>query len=99
MAPDVHAVAQYARQVNEWTPATTPPGVLRGLVPIVAWLAGFVAYQLIYPGDIPGWSAMWAGLASALGFVAPGWLGSSVGAILVSGAVMAGLGQLERRRG
>lgn len=67
-------------------------------VPIMAWLAGFVAYQLIYPGDIPGWSAIWAGLASGLGFVAPGWLGSSVGAILVSGAVMAGLGQLERRR-
>ncbi|SDB89192.1 putative hydroxymethylpyrimidine transporter CytX [Raineyella antarctica] len=67
-------------------------------VPVVAWLAGFVAYQLIYPGDIPGWSSLWAGLAAGLGFVAPSWLGSSVGAILVSGIVMAGLGQLERRR-
>lgn len=41
MAPDVHAVAQYARQVNEGTPATTPPGVLRGLVPIVGWLRSY----------------------------------------------------------
>ena len=41
MPPDVHAVAQYARQVNEGTPATTPPGVLRGLVPIVGWLGSY----------------------------------------------------------
>lgn len=41
MPPDVHAVAQYARQVNEGTPATTPPGVLRGWVPIVGWLGSY----------------------------------------------------------
>ncbi len=41
MPPDVHAVAQYARQVNEEPPAATPPGVLRGLVPIVSWLGAY----------------------------------------------------------
>src|SRR4026208_648093 len=41
MPPDVHAVAQYARQVNEGTPATTPPGGLPGLVPIVGWLRSY----------------------------------------------------------
>ena len=64
-------------------------------VPVVAWLSGFVAFQLIYPGDIPGWSAAWAGVASALDFTAPAWLGSSVGSILVSGALMALLGRFD----
>lgn len=65
-------------------------------VPVAAWLCGFLAYQLIYPGDIPGWSTMWAGVASAIHFTAPSWLGSSVGSILVSGVVMALLGLVDR---
>ncbi|MET1005693.1 MAG: cytosine permease, partial [Propionibacteriaceae bacterium] len=54
-------------------------------VPVIAWACGFVAYQLVYPGDIPGWSDLWAGLAIAIGFTTPSWLGSSVAAIVVGG--------------
>ncbi|WP_260282790.1 purine-cytosine permease family protein [Propionibacterium freudenreichii] len=63
--------------------------------PTLAWVIGFVAYQLIYPGSIPGWSDLWAGLAQALGFVAPGWLGSTLGSIVVSAVAAAGLGAID----
>ena len=63
--------------------------------PTLAWFFGFVAYQLIYPGSIPGWSDLWAGLAQALGFVAPGWLGSTLGSIVVSAVAAAGLGAID----
>ncbi|QGF22514.1 purine-cytosine permease family protein [Raineyella fluvialis] len=66
--------------------------------PVVAWLVGFLAYQLIYPGDIPGWSDLWTAAAEAIHFTAPSWLGSSVGSIVVSGVAMALLGQLGRGR-
>lgn len=68
------------------------------VVPVVAWACGFVAYQLVYPGDVPGWSTFWVRLAHGIGFVAPVWLGSSVAAIGVGGLVMAVLGRLARRR-
>jgi putative hydroxymethylpyrimidine transporter CytX len=58
------------------------------VVPIIAWAAGFVAYQLVYPGDVPGWADAWTALAHSIGFTAPSWLGSSVAAIVVGGVVM-----------
>jgi putative hydroxymethylpyrimidine transporter CytX len=67
------------------------------LSPVVAWASGFVAYQLVYPGDVPGWSAFWSSAASAIGFVPPAWLGSSVAAIAVGGVVMLVLGRVARR--
>lgn len=72
------------------------------VVPVVAWACGFVAYQLVYPGDVPGWSSLWSGVAAAIGFTAPAWLGSSVAAIGVGGLVMLVLGrvvQAQRRAG
>ena len=27
--------------------------------PVVAWAGGFVAYQMVYPGTVPGWSDFW----------------------------------------
>lgn len=67
--------------------------------PVVAWAGGFVAYQLIYPGTVPGWSNFWLGVNAAIGFTPPSWLGSSVAAILVAGVLMVVLGRLARRRG
>jgi putative hydroxymethylpyrimidine transporter CytX len=67
--------------------------------PVVAWACGFVAYQLVYPGDVPGWSSFWSSAAGAIGFMAPVWLGSSVAAIGVGGLVMLVLGRLARSRG
>jgi nucleobase:cation symporter-1, NCS1 family len=68
------------------------------VVPVVAWACGFVAYQLVYPGDVPGWADLWAHVDTAIAFTPPTWLGSSVAAIVVSAVVMAVLGQLTRRR-
>jgi putative hydroxymethylpyrimidine transporter CytX len=68
------------------------------IVPVIAWACGFVAYQLVYPGSVAGWASLWAGINAAIGFTAPGWLGSSVAAIVVGGLVMLILGRLTRRR-
>jgi nucleobase:cation symporter-1, NCS1 family len=56
--------------------------------PVIAWACGFAAYQLVYPGTVPGWADFWASVAAGIGFVSPGWLGSSVAAIVVAGLVM-----------
>ncbi len=68
-------------------------------VPVIAWACGFVAYQLVYPGTVPGWADFWYGVAAAIHFTPPSWLGSSVAAIVVGGAVMFALGRLGRRTG
>jgi nucleobase:cation symporter-1, NCS1 family len=56
--------------------------------PVVAWVCGFAAYQLVYPGTVPGWADLWTWINTSIGFVPPGWLGSSVAAIVVGGLVM-----------
>jgi nucleobase:cation symporter-1, NCS1 family len=68
------------------------------VTPVVAWACGFVAYQLVYPGTVPGWADLWTTVSTTIGFVAPSWLGSSVAAIVVGGLVMLVLGRLTRRR-
>lgn len=65
--------------------------------PLVAWIIGFIAYQLIYPGTVPGWSPLWAGIDEAIGFVAPTWLGSTLGTMVVSGLAAWILGVIETR--
>ena len=56
--------------------------------PVIAWACGFASYQLVYPGTVPGWADFWASVGTSIGFVPPGWLGSSVAAIAVGGLVM-----------
>ena len=68
------------------------------LVPVLAWACGFVAYQMVYPGEVNGWARFWTGVDAAVGFTPPTWLGSSVAAIVVGAAVMIVLGLLTRRR-
>jgi purine-cytosine permease-like protein len=68
------------------------------VAPVVAWACGFVAYQLVYPGTVRGWSTFWSALDRAIGFVPPTWLGSSVAAIAVGGLAMLVLGLLTRAR-
>jgi putative hydroxymethylpyrimidine transporter CytX len=68
------------------------------VAPVVAWACGFVAYQLVYPGTVPGWAAFWTWLDGRIGFSAPAWLGSSVAAIAVGGLVMLISGLLPRYR-
>jgi purine-cytosine permease-like protein len=71
---------------------------LRGR-PVIAWACGFVSYQLIYPGTVPGWADFWVAADRMIGFTPPSWLGSSVAAIVVGGLVMFVLGGLGRRAG
>jgi len=66
--------------------------------PVIAWACGFVAYQLVYPGSVPGWADLWTWVDERIGFVPPGWLGSSVAAIVISGLAMLTLGLLPRYR-
>jgi purine-cytosine permease-like protein len=58
------------------------------VAPVIAWACGFAAYQLVYPGTVPGWADFWTWVDGSIGFAPPGWLGSSVAAILVGGLVM-----------
>jgi hypothetical protein len=66
--------------------------------PVIAWACGFIAYQLVYPGTVPGWASFWTAVDERIGFVPPGWLGSSVAAIVVGGLVMLVSGLLPRYR-
>ena len=68
------------------------------VAPVIAWACGFVAYQLVYPGTVPGWAAFWIWLDGRIGFSPPTWLGSSVAAIAVGGLVMLISGLLPRYR-
>jgi nucleobase:cation symporter-1, NCS1 family len=58
------------------------------VAPVIAWACGFAAYQLVYPGTVPGWAEFWTWVGGSIGLVAPSWLGSSVAAIVVGGLVM-----------
>jgi NCS1 family nucleobase:cation symporter-1 len=66
--------------------------------PVIAWACGFVAYQLVYPGTVPGWADFWTSVNATIGFTPPGWLGSSVAAIVVGGLVMLISGLALRHR-
>ncbi len=59
------------------------PGPLRWLL-LVPWGAGFVAYQLVNPGLVPGWASWWTGVRDTLGLTPPGWLSASVAAAVVA---------------
>lgn len=49
-----------------------------------AWAAGFVAYQLVNPGAIPGWSSAWTAAATALHTLGHPWLSASLTSFLVA---------------
>lgn len=88
-AVDFFLVSRQRWDVSETSPVR--------IVPIVAWAAGFVAYQLVYPGAVAGWADFWIAVDKSIGFTAPRWLGSSVAAIVVGGVVMFVLGKLAVR--
>ena len=51
---------------------------------LVAWAAGFVAYQLVNPGAIPGWSDAWLSVANVLHTVDHPWLSASLTSFVVA---------------
>ena len=63
-----------------------------------AWLAGFVAYQLVNPGLVNGWNDVWTWVRDQIAFAPPSWLAASWFALLVGAVATALLGALERTR-
>jgi nucleobase:cation symporter-1, NCS1 family len=68
------------------------------IAPVIAWACGFAAYQMVYPGTVPGWADFWTSMNESIGFTPPTWLGSSVAAIVVGGLAMIIFGRLAARR-
>ena len=81
----VAAVDFFVVSRQRWDVATTSKF---RVAPVIAWACGFAAYQLVYPGTVPGWADFWTWIGGSIGFAPPGWLGSSVAAIVVGGLVM-----------
>jgi putative hydroxymethylpyrimidine transporter CytX len=63
---------------------------------LVAWLCGFVAYQLVNPGTVAGWSDLWVWVQGLIGFTPPTWLAASWFALVVAAVATLGLGAVER---
>jgi NCS1 family nucleobase:cation symporter-1 len=68
--------------------------------PAVAWLIGFVAYQLVNPGTVSGWSAFWTDVQQWLfnNQPVPTWLGATYSSIIVSMLAAVLLGKIGHRR-
>ncbi|WP_433164217.1 purine-cytosine permease family protein [Kribbella sp. CA-247076] len=67
--------------------------------PAVAWLIGFVAYQLVNPGTVSGWSTFWLDVQQWIfgDRPVPGWLGATYTSIVVSMLAAVVLGRIGRR--
>jgi NCS1 family nucleobase:cation symporter-1 len=65
--------------------------------PAVAWLCGFVAYQLVWPGEVKGWSDFWTHAQGWLPFTPPAWLGATYSSIVVGALAAVLLGMATRK--
>jgi NCS1 family nucleobase:cation symporter-1 len=63
----------------------------------VAWLLGFLVYQLINPGYIGWWVRMWGHIQSWLHFTPHTWMSASLFALAVSAVATLVLAPLQRR--
>lgn len=66
---------------------------------LLAWALGFVAYQLVNPGSVSWWTALWAPVNQAIGFTPPSWLGASPFSFIVAAVAAGVLSLLTRRNG
>jgi purine-cytosine permease-like protein len=60
------------------------------------WAAGFVVYQLLNPGTLPGWSDAWRRAQALLHLTPPVWLSASISAFVVAAAATLLLAPLDR---
>jgi purine-cytosine permease-like protein len=67
--------------------------------PAVAWLIGFVAYQVVNPGTVSRWSPFWTDVQQRVfnHQPVPTWLGATVTSIVVSMLAAVVLGLVRRR--
>jgi len=76
-------VDYYLVQRRAWNAGPLAPSRPAMVVP---WLLGFVAYQLLNPGTVPGWSDLWTRAQAALGLSPPPiWLSASLTSFVVAG--------------
>jgi purine-cytosine permease-like protein len=54
---------------------------------LVAWLVGLAVYQLINPGDVGWWSALWTHVAGWVHFTPTAWMSASLFSFLAAGIV------------
>lgn len=66
--------------------------------PAMAWLLGFITYQVAYPGTVPGWASLWVSLTEWLKMGVPSWFGATLGSITVSAVAAAVLGLWDRAK-
>jgi len=68
-------------------------------VMVVPWLCGFVAYQLLNPGSVPGWSDLWARAQAGLHLSPPAWLSASLASFTVAAVATLLVALLRRVHG
>ncbi|REE97403.1 purine-cytosine permease family protein [Thermomonospora umbrina] len=66
---------------------------------IVAWVLGFVTYQMINPGGVSGWASFWTDLRDTVGLTPQPWTSASLLSFLVAGAAGYALGRVRPRSG
>ncbi|GLZ14161.1 hydrogenase expression protein [Actinomadura sp. NBRC 104425] len=66
---------------------------------IAAWAVGFAAYQLVNPGSVGWWAALWRDVREALGVAPPSWMSASLLSFLVAALVTLLVGRIARFRG
>jgi nucleobase:cation symporter-1, NCS1 family len=54
---------------------------------LLPWAAGFVMYQLVNPGYIGWWVAVWQWAGRQLGFTAQSWMSASILSFLAAALV------------
>jgi len=65
---------------------------------LVSWLIGFVAYQLVNPGTVAGWSDVWTWLRDLTPLEFPNWLAASWSSFVVAAFATLILGRFTSRR-
>ena len=84
---------------GNWDLGEHVPGRWATLLP---WGLGFIAYQLVNPGYLKWWRALWVHVDSWLGFTPQTWMSASITSFVVAGAATglaaAGLAAASRRR-
>ena len=91
----VFAVDYFGFARGRWDLSAAAPQRWLMLLP---WLAGFVAYQLVNPGYVSWWSAMWRHVQGWLGFTPTSWMSASIISFVVAALVTVPVGLIHRRK-
>ncbi len=65
---------------------------------LTPWAIGFIAYQMVSPGQVDWWSNMWRDLDASVGFSAPEWMSASVVSFVVAAVATLAVETTRRRK-